>query len=80
MDSGDKKEFAHVAEILTEIRENTASPWWRMVLNGMLYGAGAVTGTVLAIFLLGYVLSLFGVIPGFEDMAARLQNIVNSKM
>jgi hypothetical protein len=67
----------NVEDLLGEIRENTSNPWWRMLLNGALYGAGAVIGTVLTIVLLGWLLSVFGVIPGFGELAAQLQSALN---
>lgn len=77
MDEEVEKKLQQVEVILEDIRHNTASPWWRIILNGILYGAGAVTGTVLAVFLLGYILSIFGIIPGFAEIAARLQSAMN---
>ncbi len=79
MDKEAKKEIEKVEGILTEIRANTGLPWWRMIFNGALYGSGVVIGTVLAIAALGWVLSFFGVIPGFAQLAGQLQSIVNSK-
>ena len=74
----DMNKQENVKEILEEIRDNTATPWWRAAVNGLLYGAGWVIGTVFAIAALGWFLSLFGVIPGFGELTSRLQNIVQS--
>jgi hypothetical protein len=73
-----RKELRHVEGVLDEIRDNTALPWWRAILNGLLYGAGVVIGTILAIALLGWFLSLFGIIPGFDQISAHLQEIMKS--
>jgi hypothetical protein len=74
-----QKELEHVEGILEDIRKNTAVPWWRSVMNGILYGGGVVMGTVIAIAALGWLLSIFGIIPGFGELATRLQEIINSK-
>jgi hypothetical protein len=74
-----KKKEDSVEELLGEIRNNTAPSWWRIMINGFLTGAGWVLGTVLTFAALGYILSFFGVIPGFSQIAAYLQSIVNTK-
>jgi len=79
MDEEIQKKLKEVEGILDEIRENTAMPWWRTMLNGFLYGGGWVIGTVLAIAALGWLLSVFGIIPGFAELASRLQTIINTK-
>jgi len=79
MDPDVQKELQHVEGILDDIKKNTSYPWWRTILNGLLYGAGWVVGTVGAIAALGWLLSIFGVIPGFDVIAVRLQEIMNAK-
>jgi hypothetical protein len=79
MDDDIHKEISHVENVLEDIRKNTATPWWRTILNGFLYGAGWVVGTVGMIAALGWLLSIFGVIPGFDVIAAQLQAIMHSK-
>lgn len=79
MDSDTQKEIQRVEEVLEDIRHNTAPSWWRTILNGFLYGAGIVIGTIVAIAALGWLLSVFGIIPGFDKIATYLQSIVQSK-
>lgn len=79
MDPDTRDEIRRVEHTLEEIRSNTHLPWWRAAINGLLYGSGAVVGTVAAIAILGWLLSLFGIIPGFGDIAQRLQEIMNAK-
>jgi len=67
----------HIEEELEEIKERTPNKV-HAFFHGLLYGAGAIVGGVLGLALLGWVLSLFGVIPGFGDIAAYLQNIVSN--
>lgn len=79
MDQDVQKELERVENILGEIRENTATPWWKTVLHGTLYGAGWVIGTVGAFAALGWLLSIFGIIPGIDKISAILQQIMSSK-
>lgn len=79
MDTETQKEIKHVEEVLEDIRDNTQLPWWRVILNGFLHGTGIVIGTTLGIAALGWILSIFGIIPGVGEIAAYLQNIVQSR-
>ncbi len=58
---------------LEEIKERTPSPR-RAFTNGLLQGAGALLGGVVAIVILGWVLSLFGLVPGLSYIASVLQD------
>ena len=79
MATAEERELKRVGTLLKDIRENTKAPWWKVFANGLLYGIGAVVGTILAIALIGATLSIFGVIPGFAHFAQMLQDILHSK-
>jgi len=79
MDPDVRKELQRVEGILDDIKQNTSTPWWRWIISGLLYGAGWVVGTVLAFAALGWILSIFGIIPGFDQIAAWLQSAMNHK-
>jgi uncharacterized membrane protein YczE len=79
MDPETRGEIQKVEQVLEDIRANTSLPLWRVALNGILYGGGIAVGTVLAIALLGWLLSIFGIIPGFGEIAVKLQEILNAK-
>ncbi len=66
-------------KVLEEIRENTRPVWWRFLLNGALTGAGMVTGTVIAIVLLAWLLSFFGIIPGLEQIAKQMNEVLRTR-
>lgn len=70
------KHLEHIEQELEEIRDRTPHRP-RAFFYGVLYGAGAVLGGVIGIALLGWVLSLFGVIPGLGEIAHYLQGIVD---
>lgn len=70
------KHLESIEQELEEIKERTPKRR-HAFLHGIFYGAGAVFGGVLGIALLGWILSLFGVIPGFGDIANYLQDIVD---
>lgn len=53
---------------LEEIKEYTVNPkWW--FARGLMQGAGALVGSILALILVGWLLALLGFIPGLGDMA-----------
>ncbi len=80
MDSEAKQEIQKVEKLLSDIERHTAPRWWQPLFNGALQGAGIVAGTVGSVFLLGWVLSIFGVIPGLGELAQELQAILNAKI
>lgn len=66
------KELKKIERVLKDIKENTEGGAWSSFSRGILYGVGIVVGTLVGATLLGWVLSLFGVIPGFDEIAGRL--------
>ena len=64
---------------LKGIRKAVDKSWVRLLLHGMVHGGGFVVGTVLAIAFAGWILSLFGVIPGFGDIAKTLKDILEAR-
>jgi hypothetical protein len=66
----------HIEGELKEIKKRTPNSY-RAFINGILQGAGAIVGGILAVALLGILLSLFGVIPGFGEIAHYIQNIMS---
>jgi len=65
-----------IEEDLEEIKERTPNKR-KSFIYGVWYGAGALIGGILALALLGYILSIFGVIPGLGEIARYLQDIVD---
>ncbi len=77
-----KKGLQHLRRIeneLEDIKDRTGSPK-RLFLNGMLYGAGAFVGGILAIILGGWLLSIAGFIPGFAEIADIINAAIQSKV
>lgn len=66
------KQLREIKRELRNIEQNTSAKWW--IVHGMLYGAGWVIGSLLAVLLIGWILSLVGVIPGLDRIATDLQN------
>ncbi len=63
------KHLEQIKNELEEIKERTSAqrpPF----LYGLLQGAGALVGGILMLALLGWMLSFFGVIPGFATIAS----------
>lgn len=71
----DRPEVRQLREIkkeLKNIESNTSAKWW--IIHGMLYGAGWIIGSLLAILIIGWVLSLLGVIPGLNHIVSAIQD------
>jgi hypothetical protein len=62
------QELKKITEELKAVNANTGSSWTAF-LRGMLSGGGAIIGSIVAIILIGVVLSVLGVIPGFHTIA-----------
>jgi hypothetical protein len=71
-DNSEIKLLKQIKQELEEIKDRTGNPR-RIFLNGILYGAGAFVGGVLAVSLVGWLLSFLGVIPGLDVIADYLQ-------
>lgn len=69
------KQLRQIKRELVEIKDRTANPR-RMFINGVLYGAGAFVGGIIAVALVGWVLSFLGVIPGLHVLTDYLQTLV----
>ena len=65
------QELKKITEELKAVKENTGSSWTAF-LRGMLSGGGAIIGGVIAVVLIGIVLSVLGIIPGFKTIAAYI--------
>ncbi len=61
------KHLERIEGELTEIKENSGS-WKGWFVRGILQGAGIIIGTILAAVLLGWALSILGIIPGLSDL------------
>lgn len=77
-DNPEIKQLKQIKRELEEIKDRTANPK-RMFMNGILYGAGAFLGGVIALSLAGWLLSFLGVIPGLDVIADYLQSVVRMK-
>ncbi|HEY4488407.1 MAG TPA: hypothetical protein VJB97_02730 [Candidatus Paceibacterota bacterium] len=76
-DSVTREGLEHLENIeseLEEIKEYTGSPrgWF---YRGLMQGAGVVVGSIVALALLGWVLSLVGIIPGLSELADYLREV-----
>ena len=61
---------------LAAIERNTETTWWQLLLSGLLRGAGIILGTALTIVLAGWGLAILGVIPGADELADYLADII----
>jgi hypothetical protein len=68
------QELKKISGELEAINANTGSyisAFWR----GILQGAGAIIGSILAAVLIGWILEVLGIIPGFGEIAAYFSSI-----
>ncbi|HEY4522377.1 MAG TPA: hypothetical protein VJH91_01930 [Candidatus Paceibacterota bacterium] len=79
MDQQLQKNLKKIETEIAHIRRQSDGGWKRTVWNGILYGAGWVAGTIIAALLIGWLLSILGVIPGFGDMVQSLQNVIEKQ-
>jgi len=57
--------------------DSRVNKWWKILLHGMLQGAGAVIGAALVFSLLGLLLNIAGVLPYIGDTALELKGILD---
>ena len=67
----------HIEENLEEIKNQASTSRWIAFRNGIWQGAGALVGGVLAVIFLGWVLSLFGLIPGLGTIVHLVQEAMS---
>lgn len=66
-----------IEQNLEEIKNRTPSRR-KAFVYGLWQGAGALLGGILGLTLLGWVLSLFGLLPGFDLIVPHVQNMVDN--
>lgn len=52
--------------------------WPGLLLSGFLRGGGFVLGTVFSVAILGWVLSIAGIVPGFGEIVRRLSETLRA--
>lgn len=68
------KYLKQIEEEVSEIESRTPGPK-RAFVNGIMQGMGILIGSVLAAVILGWLLSVAGVIPGFRDVVVYLKEL-----
>jgi uncharacterized membrane protein YczE len=67
----------HIEQKLDELKERSGTSPWVALRNGVFQGAGAIVGSIAAVLLIGCLLSLFGIIPGFSVIGQEIQNAIS---
>jgi len=70
------RQLKQIKRELEEIKERTGNPR-RSFVSGIFYGAGAFIGGILAVTLIGWLLSFLGIIPGLGELVTYLQDLIN---
>ena len=70
------RQLKKIERELSAIKERTSNPK-RMFINGILYGAGAFVGGILAVAAIGWALSFLGVIPGLSELVEYMQGLMS---
>lgn len=72
------KQLQRIEKLLISINERSGGTWYSF-WTSIVKGIGIVIGTLLAVALLGWVLSFLGFIPGLGSIAAHLHAIYGSQ-
>lgn len=67
-----KKELDTINRNLVGIFHKTESIW-RAFVRGVLHGVGSITGIVIALLVVGWILNAMGIIPGLKNQARQWQ-------
>lgn len=70
-------ELKKIEKDVRQIRDQQSSVWTAF-RYGVFYGAGWIVGTILAVVVVSYLLSLFNVIPGFDVIGRYIYNGLQS--
>jgi len=70
------KDLKDIKEELEEIKERTGG-YQRSFVSGILYGAGWIIGGIFAIVLIGWFLSIIGLIPGLGNLSSYIHQAVD---
>ena len=74
MDPKLDKDLVQIKKELGEIRDRNSVP--RYFLYGLLQGVGWIIGTLAAVALLGWLLSISGIVPGLGRVTAYLSDVL----
>ena len=74
-----RSDLKKIEKELTEIRNQSNVSWKRTIFIGILQGAGWLLGTIIAAALIGWILSILGIIPGFNEFESKLQNVIDGR-
>jgi hypothetical protein len=75
--TGEIRELKKITEELKAVNANTGSSWTAFY-RGVLQGGGAIVGGILAVILIGALLSVLGVIPGFQTIVAHINDAIGN--
>lgn len=75
MDKKLEKDLGQIKEELGEIRDRSGG--WRPFFYGLLQGVGWVVGTLAAVALIGWLLTISGLVPGLGKIAQSLKDILD---
>ncbi len=70
------KELREISDDMGVLRKQTTLR--ASFVRGLVQGAGAVIGGIVALAVLGWVLGLLGVIPGFDSFETYLSSVVGN--
>lgn len=71
-------ELQDIEHELKEIKVRMIGPK-RALINGVMQGMGAVLGSIAAVAFIGWLLSVFGLIPGFSQLADYINSLMSAR-
>jgi len=64
---------------LKGVRRAVEKKHWQVFVTGLIYGGGFVLGTAFAIAIAGWILNLFGMVPGIGDISDTLYGVLENQ-
>lgn len=71
------KKLEEINKHVEQVKIHVKPKLWRSFLDGVFRGAGSIVGVVLALFLIGWVLNIIGVIPAFREQVDEWKGLID---
>jgi hypothetical protein len=79
MDAELHAQLQRIEHEIAGVRKAVVESWYGLLFRGLAHGAGFILGTVFAIAIAGWLLSMFGVIPGLRETISELRIILEAQ-
>ncbi len=76
IEKAELKQLESINSNIKDLKSRMVGPK-RALFNGVMQGMGAVAGSIAAVALIGWILSLLGLIPGLETLGDYLRQLTS---